>query len=180
MFYVNSFTFEKLLLTHDPSSTRTMPTAQKSSIHSQDELANDLHAQYQIQIEDLKAEHKKKEAALLDKIQTAETRYQELKSKYQKDFHNLKNKSTKHISKPHRDESAIAVPDNNTESATDNTTKTSESPFQSVGSSVVDFDELCSICRSRHLQKVAARSGAFLTFEEDWELTFGGILDWDI
>ncbi|KAG9750917.1 hypothetical protein KCU73_g6462, partial [Aureobasidium melanogenum] len=101
-----------------------MPTAQKSSIHSQDELANDLHAQYQIQIEDLKAEHKKKEAALLDKIQTAETRYQELKSKYQKDFHNLKNKSTKHISKPHRDESAIAVPDNNTESATDNTTKT--------------------------------------------------------
>ncbi|KAG9671706.1 P-loop containing nucleoside triphosphate hydrolase protein, partial [Aureobasidium melanogenum] len=180
MLYQIPITSEEYILAHDLSSTYAVSTAQKNSIHSQDELANDLHTQYQILIEGLEAEHKKKETALLDKIQTAETRYQELESKYQKDFHKLKNKSTKHISKPHRVENAIAVPDNNTELATDNTTKTSESPFQSVSSSVVDFDELCSICRSRHLQKVAARSGAFMTFEESCELTFGGFLDWEM
>ncbi|KAG9599116.1 hypothetical protein KCU77_g4843, partial [Aureobasidium melanogenum] len=111
-----------------------MSTTKKNSMDSQNELSNDLHAQYQILIEDLKAEHKKKEAALLYKLQTAETRYQELESKYQKDFYNLKNKSTKHTSKSHRDENATAVADNNTESAIDNTIRKDESPFQSAGS----------------------------------------------
>ncbi|KAG9656663.1 hypothetical protein KCU64_g5718, partial [Aureobasidium melanogenum] len=124
-----------------------MSTAQKNSIYSQDELANNLHAQYQILIEDLKAQHNKGKTILLDKIQTAETRYQELKSKYQKNFYNLKSKCTEHTSKPHHNENATAVPDNNEESAEDNTTKTDESPARSAGSSLVDFDELCSICR---------------------------------
>ncbi|KAG9842966.1 P-loop containing nucleoside triphosphate hydrolase protein, partial [Aureobasidium melanogenum] len=138
---------KEIVGSHWRINTRTMSTAQKNSIYSQGELAKDLHSQYQIQIEDLNAEHKKKEIALLDKIQTAETRYQELESKYQKDFYNLKSKCTKHTSKPHHNENATAVPDNNEESAEDDTTKTDESPAQSAGSSMVDFDELCSICR---------------------------------
>lgn len=89
-----------------------MSTDQKIFTNALEELANDLHAQQQLQIEDLKAEHKKKEAALLEKIQTAETRYQELESKYQKDVNSLKSKSAKGLAESHHDQDAATVSDN--------------------------------------------------------------------
>lgn len=88
------FYTEKLLLTHDLHSLHTMSTNQENPTNAHEQLFNDLH-----KIKELKAEHKKKKAALLEEIQTTKNRCKKYKSKCQKDVRRSKRELAKHRSK---------------------------------------------------------------------------------
>ena len=151
-------TSEKTLLTHDLSSTHTMSAHQKNVVDAHDEVANDLHAQYQLHIEALKAEHNTEKTALLEEIQAAETRYQELKSKHQEDVDRLNGELAKHSSKFDHDQDATTVSDNNVESNIENILGKDEKAVEFASRDFLDGCNLTYDLETAEMQQILRRT----------------------